>query len=160
MTTPKALRVSPSSDAAPSAAFWFKSAITTRAPSRAKTLAMSLPMPLAAPVTMATLSFRRMSSNPCSDGSQRRRCFALGRRRLQIIMGDPAHAERQIANEVNSRDDLQHRQFCDRGERMRGECERRRTGPGALEHDILEVILDQFADPRAAVDVRNDLEEV
>ena len=31
------------------------------APSRAKTMAISLPMPLAAPVTIATLSFRRMA---------------------------------------------------------------------------------------------------
>src|ERR1700745_293870 len=110
--------------------------MATRAPSRAKTLAMSLPMPLAAPVTMATLSFKRMSSNPCSGGSQRRRGFALGRGRLQIIMGDPAHAEREIANEMHGGDDLQHRQFRDRRERVRGERERRRTGPGALDHDI------------------------
>src|SRR5262245_37758322 len=115
MTTPKALRVSPSSAAAPSAAFWFKSAITTRAPSRAKALAISLPMPLAAPVTMATLSLRRMSSH--SRGGR------LGRRLpprggLEIVVGDFAEAERQIANEMDRRYDLEHRQFRDRRQRM------------------------------------------
>jgi hypothetical protein len=38
--------------------------MATLAPSRAKTVAISLPMPLAAPVTMATLSFMRMALPP------------------------------------------------------------------------------------------------
>src|SRR5262245_19629691 len=37
--------------------------------------------------------------------------------------------------------------------------ERGRTGPGALHLDILEIVLDELADARAAIDVGNDLEK-
>src|SRR6516164_3227297 len=157
MTTPKALRVSPISAATASAPFWFKSAIATRAPSRAKVAAISLPMPLAAPVTMATLSLRRMSRN--SRGGRFQRRLALGGGRLQVVVGDLAEAERDIANEVNRGHDLEHGQLRDRGEGMRRERKRRRSRPRALERDVLEIILDELADSRAAVDVRNDLEQ-
>src|SRR5215469_16146779 len=156
MITPRALRVSPSSAAAASLAFWFKSAITTRAPSRAKVLAISLPMPLAAPVTMATLSLRRMSRH--SRGGRLGRRLPL-RRRGEIVVGDLAEAEREIANEMNRGDDLEHRQLGDRGKRMRAERNRARPGPRPLERHVLEVIFDELADARAAVDVRNDLEQ-
>src|ERR1700681_1918718 len=43
------------------------SATQTRAPSRAKASAMSRPMPLAAPVTIATLSFIRMAQLPLAE---------------------------------------------------------------------------------------------
>src|SRR6516162_7290736 len=109
-------------------------------------MAISLPMPLAAPVTMATLSLRRMSRN--SRGG-----------RLQVIVGDLAEAERDIANQVNRGHDLEHGQLGDRGERMRRERKRRRACPRALERNVLEIIFDELADSRAAVDVRNDLEQ-
>src|SRR5215471_8230081 len=55
---PWALAISSATDRA---AALFKSAMATLPPSRAKVSAISFPMPLAAPVTMATLSCRRMA---------------------------------------------------------------------------------------------------
>src|SRR5579859_3711350 len=57
IAAPLALRISP---AVASAASSLRSAIATLAPSRAKRMAISLPMPLAAPVMMATLSLSFM----------------------------------------------------------------------------------------------------
>src|SRR5215813_7696461 len=114
-------------------------------------------MPLAAPVTMATLSLRRMSRN--SRGGRFQRRLALGGGWLQVIVGDLAEAERDIANEVNRGYDLEHGQLRDRGEGMRRERKRRWSRPRALERDVLEIIFDELADSRAAVDVRNDLEQ-
>src|ERR1700730_1895682 len=159
MTAPSALPAPPSSVAVASAAFWFTSAITTRAPSRTKVLAISLPMPLAAPVTMAALSLRRMSGDSRFGRSERRCRLALQRRRLKVVIGDLAEAEGEIADHVDGGNDLEHRQLRDRRERVRVERQRRRTGPGALERDVLEVIFDDLADPRAAIDVRDDLEQ-
>src|SRR5262249_47671535 len=157
MTTPKALRVSPISAATALAPFWFKSAITTRAPSRTKVLAISLPMPLAAPVTMATLSLRRMSRN--SRGGRFQRRLALGGGAPQVVVGDLAWAERDLATEVNRGHDVEHGHLRDRGEGMRRERKRRRARPRALKRDVVEIIFDELADARTAVDVRNDLEQ-
>src|ERR1700730_17861383 len=114
-------------------------------------------MPLAAPVTMATLSWRRMSRT--SRGGRCQRRLALRGGRLQIVVDDLAEAERDIANEVNRGHDLEHGQLGDRGEGVRRERKRRRARPRALERDVLEIILDELADSRAAVDVRDDLEQ-
>src|SRR5712691_11669448 len=157
MATPSALPAPPSSAAVASAAFWLRSAITTRAPSRTKVLAISLPMPLAAPVTMATLSLRRMSRNSRFGRSACRRARRRGR--LEVIVSDLAEAEGEIADHVDRADDLEHRQLGDRRERVRVELQRRRAGPGALERDIFEVIFDELANSRLAVDVRDDLEQ-
>src|SRR5262249_26693447 len=119
--------------------------------------AISLPMPLAAPVTMATLSLRRMSRN--SRGGRFQRRLALGGGRLQVIVGDFAEAEREIANEVNRGHDLEEGQLRDRGEGIRRERKGRRARPRAFERDVVEIIFDELADARAAVDVRNDLEQ-
>src|SRR5215831_8612676 len=135
----------------------FVTSMTTPMASRAKVMAISLPMPLAAPVTMATLSLRRMSRN--SRGGRFQRRLALRDGRLQVIVDDLAEAERDIANEVNRGHDLEHGQLRDRGQRVRRERKRRRARPRALERDVLEIIFDDLADPRAAVDVRNDLEQ-
>ena len=40
------------------------------------------------------------------------------------------------------------------------EVERRRPGPGAFHDDVFEPVVDQLEDARAAVDMRNDLEQV
>src|SRR5262249_29071202 len=114
-------------------------------------------MPLAAPVTMATLSLRRMSRN--SRGGRFQRRLALGGGRLQVIVSDFAETEREIANEVNRGHDLEHGQLRDRGEGVRRERKRRWPRPRALERDVLEIIFDELADARAAVDVGNDLEQ-
>ena len=40
------------------------------------------------------------------------------------------------------------------------QVERGRPGPGAFQHHVLQAIVDELADARASVDVRNDLQEV
>src|SRR5215468_10085912 len=112
-------------------------------------------MPLAAPVTMATLSLRRMSRYSRRGRLERQFSF---RRGLKIVVGDFAEAEREVANEMNGGDQLEHRQLCDGRERVRRERNRRGTCPGALERHVLEIVFDQLADSRAAVDVRYDLQ--
>src|SRR5215468_9653514 len=112
---PLALAISSATDLA---AALFKSAMATLPPSRAKVSAISFPMPLAAPVTMATLSFRRMV--PLRMGllrAARRSSDRPG----QVIVHDFADAERQIRNNVDRRDDLDYWQLRDRGERVRGQ---------------------------------------
>ncbi|CAJ2761620.1 Uncharacterised protein [Burkholderia pseudomallei] len=52
---PPACSMSSATAFAPS---WFRSAIATAAPARASSSAISLPMPLAAPVTMAAFPFK------------------------------------------------------------------------------------------------------
>src|SRR6202043_267364 len=79
---------------------------------------------------------------------------------LQIIVHHLAEAEGEVAEDVRCRDHLEHRQFRDGRECVWVERERRGTGPGTLDVDVLEIELDELADARAAVDVRDDLEEV
>src|SRR5262245_34627063 len=114
----------------------------TLPPSRAKVSAISFPMPLAAPVTMATLSFRRMA--PLALPSLRMGLLRAARRssdRLgQVVVHDFAEAERQVRENVDGRDNLDDRQLRDRGQRVRGQRQSRRTGPGALQRNVLELI--------------------
>src|SRR3954468_7433692 len=98
-----------------------------------------------------------MSRSSCGGGCERR--FALGRGGLQIVVGDPAQAEGEIADEMSGRNDLEHGQFGNRSERVRDEGKRRRARPGAFEGDVFKLVLDQLANSRGAVDVRNDLEQ-
>src|SRR5713101_4651154 len=145
MATPMARRSDPpSSAAAASAPAWFRSAMATLAPSRTKVRAISLPIPLAAPVTTATRFFRRMA---CLLGS------------LEIVVRDLAEAEGQVGDDVDARHDLQDRKLGHRRQRMRVEVERGRAGPGAFDRDVLEVVLDELADARRAVDMRDDLQQ-
>src|SRR5438477_12222376 len=94
----------------------FLSAMTTKAPSVAKRLAIALPIPEAAPVTIATFSFRRMEAllrtlpqlsraridlravSLANIGEQ----FARGRRVDQVlackVAGDPAHPDRKLGD--------------------------------------------------------------
>src|SRR5258708_625696 len=69
-------------------------------------------------------------------------------RSSQIVVHDLAETKRQIGNDVSAGHDLEHGQFRQRRQRVRHEIQRRRTGPGALELDILQFILDQLADAR------------
>src|SRR4029077_15063551 len=119
-----------------------RSAIATLAPSRANIVAISLPMPLAAPGWQ--LYFQVAC---CSPGL------------AQVIVDDLAEAKRQIGDDVGGREDFEHRQFRDGSERVGMQIERARSGPSALQIDVLKVIFDELADPRAAVDMRYDLQE-
>src|SRR5258708_20320035 len=117
---------SASSAATESAPAWFKSAMATLAPSRRKVRAISLPMPLAAPVTRATRLVRR-TVNLLS---------------AQIVVDDLAEAEGEIGDDMDARQDLEHGQFGHRRQRVRVEVKCRRPGPGAFDRDVLKVVLD------------------
>src|SRR5437879_9033409 len=97
------------SAAAASAAVLLRSAIITFAPSRAKACAISLPMPLAAPVTMATLSWKRLI---CVSSFTR----GLG---CEVVVDDFAEIEREVGNQVHTGDHLAHWQIGHRRQRMR-----------------------------------------
>src|SRR5215475_700541 len=149
MATPTArLPLASISRAVVSAAFLSRSAIAIFAPSRAKTRAISLPMPLAAPVTTATLSLRHMGiSLTCR--------LASG----QVVVNHLAELEGEVGEDVRAGHDLEHRQFGKRRKGVREQGELGRPGPRSLQIDIGEIVLDQLADACRAVDVRNDLEQ-
>src|SRR5262245_40780109 len=107
------------SHAVASAASKLRSAMTGTPPSAAKRRAISLPMPLAAPVTIATLPVKRDISGLLS-------------RVFQIIEHHFAETEGQIGDVVGSRDDLAHRQPRHIAQRMLEELDRGRTGPATL----------------------------
>jgi hypothetical protein len=73
-------------------------------------------------------------------------------------MYDLAEPEGQVGKDVGRGCDLEHRQVRDRRQGVRRELQRGRTGPGALYRDVLEMIFDQLADARLAVDMRNDFD--
>ena len=81
-------------------------------------------------------------------------------RSRQIVVDHLAEAERQVGDDVRRRDDFEHRQLGDRRQRVRMKLKRAGPGPGALQVDILKVVLDQLADARRAVDMRNDFQEI
>ena len=68
-------------------------------------------------------------------------------------------AEREVGTDVNGGDDLQDRQFGHGCQRMWREGQCRRPGPRTLQDDVLKPVLNELANPRAAVDVRDDLEQ-
>src|SRR6516162_538344 len=104
------------SRAVASAASKFRSAMTGTPPSAAKRRAISLPMPLAAPVTIATLSEKRGTSVVLS-------------RVFQVIEDHLAETERQIGDVVGGRDHRPHRQSRHIAHRMLEQLNRRRAGP-------------------------------
>src|SRR4029077_15055581 len=85
------------SRAVASAASKLRSAMTGTPPSAAKRTAISLPMPLAAPVMIATLS-------------EKRGILRFLSRILQVVEHDLAQTEGQVGDVVGSRDHLAHRQ--------------------------------------------------
>src|SRR3984893_2586766 len=133
------------SRAVASAASRLRSAMTGVPPSAAKRSAISLPMPLAAPVTMATFLAKRDISAVLSGISQ-------------IIEHDLAEAERQVRHIVGGRDHLADRQPRHVAQRVLEELDRGRPRPGPLHRDVFHVVAHQLADPRRAVDMRDDLE--
>src|SRR5438105_10907600 len=111
MPTPRArLPEASISRAAASAPSWRRSAMTILAPSPANVRAISLPMPLAAPVMTATLSSRRIDSLLAAE-----RVLDVGR---EIVVHDLAETQREVGENVHGRDDLQHRQLGHRCQRM------------------------------------------
>src|SRR5215831_3737614 len=149
MATPMArLPLASSSRAVASAAFWSRSAIAIFAPSRAKTRAISLPMPLAAPVTTATLSLSRMWIS-----------FACRLASRQVVVNDLAEIEGDVGDDMCAGHDLEHRQLGERRQGVREQGEFGRPGPRSLQVDIDEKILDQLADACRSVDVGNDLQQ-
>src|SRR6201988_704304 len=136
------------SRAVASAASRLRSAMTDVLPSAAKRMAISLQMPHAAPVIMATFPLKRdmWASFQGESGV------------LQIIEHDLAETERQVGNIVGRRDHFAHRQPRHVAQRMLEELDCARAGPGTLHCDILHVVAHQLADPRRAVDMRDDLE--
>src|SRR5580704_1593605 len=107
------------SRAVASAASRLRSATTGIPPSAAKRNAISLPMPLAAPVMMATFSEKRDISALLSGVSQ-------------IIEHDLAETQRQVGHIVGGRDHLTHWQPRHVAQRVLEELDCGRPDPGAL----------------------------
>src|SRR5271165_1549392 len=118
------------SRAVASAASRLRSAMTGVPPSAAKRMAISLPMPLAAPVIMATFPSKR----DIAISFQRDSCV------FQIIEHDLAETQCQVGHVVCGRDYLAHRQPRYVAQRMLEELDRGWPGPGALHRDILHVV--------------------
>src|SRR6185437_8096095 len=144
----------PISRAVSSAAAWLRSAMATFAPSRTNRAAISLPMPLAAPVTTATLSVRRIVIVPFERSP--RPTMGLSE---QIIVHDLAQTERQVRNDVGRRYNLQDGKLRHRRQRMRNQRQRSRPVPSALHVDIQQRIFHQLANAGAAIDVGDNLEQ-
>src|SRR5262249_53686809 len=96
------------SRAVASAASILRSAITDVPPAPGKRSAISLPMPLAAPVMMAIFPSKRAIAIP----------FGANSGFTEVIEHDLAETERQIRDVVNCRHDLAHRQSGDIAERV------------------------------------------
>src|SRR5262249_47307248 len=142
MTTPMArLPAGSISRAVASAAAWLRSAIATLAPSRANTIAISLPIPLAAPVMMATLSCKRIAN------SFRKQSQISS----QVVVHDLAEAERQVRDDVCSRNNLEHRQFGQWSESVGEQGESSRSGPRSFEVDVQQLVFDQLANAWRAI---------
>src|SRR5262249_4644543 len=162
------LPLASSSRAVASAAFWSRSAIAIFAPSRAKTRAISLPMPLAAPVITATLSARRPWRAVLAAGAldETFLCkfmdssFSVGGLGLRpVVVDDFPEIEGEVGDDVGAGDDLEHRQLGERRQGVREQGELGRPGPRSLQIDVGQVVLDELADAWRAVDVRDDLEQ-
>src|SRR5258708_40112603 len=146
MATPIALPPALSIPAATfCAASRFTSAIAAATPWLASSSAMALPIPLAAPVTIADFPFRFMvwSLSSC-----------------EIVKHDLSQPQGQVGHEMLGAQHFQHRQLCHRCQRVRRQRQRRRSLRGALHHHVLQVIAHQVADAGAAIDMRDDLQKV
>src|SRR6266403_672702 len=126
----------PMAEATFCAASRFTSAIATETPWLASSSAMPLPMPLAAPVTIADFPARfiELSSVLC-----------------EIVKHDFAQAQRQVGHEVLGAQHLEYRQVGHRRQRMRRKRQRGRSLLGSLQAHVFQVIAHQLADARAGV---------
>ena len=80
---------------------------------------------------------------------------------VAFIAGRPdlSKAEREVRDDVDTRDDLKYRQLGQRRQRVREQDKLCRSGPGALQVDVLQTVFDELADARRAVDMRYDFEQ-
>src|ERR1700730_2737473 len=129
------------SRAVASAASRLRSAITGTPPPAANRSAIALPMPLAAPVMMATFPSKRDIEIPFQSDSGV----------FQIIEHDLTEAERQVGYIVGGRHHFAHRQPRHIAQRMLKELDGGRARPGPLYRDVLHIVAHQLADPRRAV---------
>src|SRR5580704_79078 len=121
--------------------------MTTLPPSRAKVIAISLPIPLAAPVMTATLSFKRMGHS-----------YRILVRTGQIVQHHLAETERQGGDKMAGGNHPAHGQAGDVAHRMLEKLDGRGPGPGAFQRDGLEIIPHELADPGRAIHMRDDLD--
>src|SRR5579885_3645601 len=110
---------------------------------------MSLPMPLAAPVTIATLSFSRMMF------LQRSNELPL----FQIVVDDLAQWQGEVSEDMNGGNNLQDGQFRHGCQRMRRQGEGTWSAPGALDDEILQRVTHEFADPGRTVHMGDDFQQ-
>src|SRR5262249_61212692 len=120
--------------------------MTILAPSRAKVIAISLPIPLAAPVITATLSSNRMMAPLC-----------LGSKSSQIVEHDFSESQRQIGDVMARGYDAAHWQAGNVAQCMFEKFDGGRARPRTLDSDVLAIIAHKLADPRRAINVRDDL---
>src|SRR6266496_2630421 len=78
---------------------------------------------------------------------------------LHIIERHGPEPERQIRLEMQCGDHFAHWQPRHIGKRVREQAERRWAGPCLFQHDVFEMEAHQLANPRAAIDMGNDLED-
>src|SRR3546814_1348615 len=95
------------------------------------------------------------SSDVCSSDLF---CSTVGSR--QIVVGDAAEAERQIGDQMLGGEHFQDGQIGDGRQGVRAELQGCRAGPGSLEGHVLQVESHQLTDARAAVDMRDNLQQV
>ena len=92
----------------------------------------------------------------------RRQRKAVNRRAVsvrQIIMRHLAEAKRHIGDEMGAGKHIQDRKFRDISHRMGKQLERCRAAPCPFQRNILPAIAHKLANPRAAIDMRDDLDE-
>ena len=75
----------------------------------------------------------------------------------QVIVDDLSEAKAHVHDCVGGFQDLEHRQFREWCQRMRLERNRAWTGSGSFHHNIGDWILNEFTDPEASVDMRDNL---
>src|SRR4051812_15311299 len=123
------------------AASRLRSAITGIPPSAARRIAICLPMPLAAPVTMATLPSKRDIRVFLSDFLGRRGSV-LG----EVVEDHLTKSQCQIRDVVRGREDFANRQAVNVAHRVVEELQRRGARPRALQGHALAIVADQLAD--------------
>src|SRR4051812_31578460 len=134
----------------------FRSATTTVAPSSASLRAHCSPIPLAAPVTSATLSFNAIY--PPGELLVHYEFHRIDGGK--VVVRHLAHIECEIGDDVTRADYLANGQVRDRSQRVRMKFERSRPFPGAGHLNVAQKEADEFAYSNRAVDVRYYLEQI